>query len=99
MNSFAGSAAVSEVSRASAALSPPDADTSLYAKGVYDPLTKKIHFRNCRWFTNIDLGKRHEVLQLDTMAHNLKFNKKLRNKLEKDYKKLEYPCFDNYNVL
>ena len=78
---------------------PPDADTSLYAKGVYDPLTKKIHFRNCRWFTNIDHGKRHEVLQLDTMAHNLKFNKKLRNKLEKDYKKLEYPCFDNYNVI
>ena len=34
------------------------------------------------WFTNIDLGKRHEILQLDTMAHNLKFNKKLKKKLD-----------------
>lgn len=39
------------------------------------------------WFTNLDHGKRHESLQLDTMAHNLKFNKKLRRKLENDYGK------------
>ena len=29
------------------------------------------------WFTNIEHGKRHEMLQLDTMEHNLKYNKKL----------------------
>ena len=33
------------------------------------------------WFTNIDHGKRHEKMQLDTMAHNLKFNKRLKKKI------------------
>ena len=51
------------------------------------------------WFTNIDHGKRHQPLQLDTMAHNLKFNKKLRKKLEKDYGKVEYPHYDNYDAI
>lgn len=51
------------------------------------------------WFTNLDHGKRHERLMLDTMAHNLKFNKKLRKKLEKDYGAIEYPRYDNYDAL
>ena len=51
------------------------------------------------WFTNIDLSKRHELLLLDTMEHNLKFNKRLRNKLEKDYGKIEYPHYDNYDAI
>lgn len=51
------------------------------------------------WFTNIDHGKRHEVLQLDTMAHNLKFNKKLRRAFEREYGKVEYPRYDNYNAI
>ncbi len=51
------------------------------------------------WFTNIDHGKRHEELQLDTMAHNLKFNKKLRKKFETDYGTNEYPHYDNYNAI
>ncbi|WP_311431296.1 adenine-specific methyltransferase EcoRI family protein [Fannyhessea vaginae] len=51
------------------------------------------------WFTNIDHGKRHENLILDTMEHNLKFNKKLKKKLEKDYGKLEYPHYDNYDAI
>ena len=51
------------------------------------------------WFTNLDHGKRHQPLLLDTMAHNLKFNKKLRKKLENDYGKLEYPHYDNYNAI
>lgn len=51
------------------------------------------------WFTNIDHGKRHEWLKLDTMAHNLKFNKKLRKKLEKDFGTLEYPHYDNYDAI
>jgi len=52
-----------------------------------------------KWFTNIDHGKRHEPLQLMTMADNLKYNRKLRNKLEKEYGKLEYPHYDNYDAL
>lgn len=51
------------------------------------------------WFTNIDHGKRHETLLLDTMAHNLKFNKRLRKKFEKDYGKVEYPHYDNYDAI
>ena len=51
------------------------------------------------WFTNIDHGKRHELLSLDTMAHNLKFNKKLRKKFLDEYGKLEYPHYDNYDAI
>ena len=43
---------------------PADADTSVYAKGVYDEVTKLVKFRNCIWFTNMDLAKRHEKLIL-----------------------------------
>lgn len=51
------------------------------------------------WFTNIDHGKHHEPLLLDTMEHNLKFNKKLRKAFEKDYGKIEYPRYDNYDAI
>ena len=51
------------------------------------------------WFTNIDHGKRHEFLILDTMAHNLKYNKRLRKKLETDYVVPEYPRYDNYDAI
>ena len=51
------------------------------------------------WFTNLDLYKRHQSLLLDTMEHNLKFNKKLRRKLEKDYGVVEYPHYDNYDAI
>ena len=33
------------------------------------------------------------------MAHNLKYNKKLRKKLEKEYGKIEYPRYDNYDAI
>lgn len=56
-------------------------------------------FGNICWFTNLDLYKRHQPLLLDTMAHNLKFNKKLKNKFEKNYSKLEYPHYDNYDAI
>ena len=51
------------------------------------------------WFTNLDLYKRHQPLLLDTMEHNLKFNKKLKKKFEKNYGKLEYPHYDNYDAI
>ena len=51
------------------------------------------------WFSNIDHGNRHEFLQLDTMAHNLKFNRKLRKKFESEYGKIEYPHYDNYDAI
>ena len=78
---------------------PEEANTSSYAKGVFDPETKTVHFRNCKWFTNLDHGRRHEPLMLDTMEHNLKFNKKLKKKLEGSYGKPEYPEYDNYDAI
>lgn len=51
------------------------------------------------WFTNLDHGKRHELLLLDTMAHNLKFNKRLCKKLERDFGVIEYPHYDNYDAI
>ena len=51
------------------------------------------------WFTNLDHGKRHEPLLLDTMAHNLKFNKRLAKKLMADYGTNTYPHYDNYDAI
>ena len=70
-----------------------------FASGVFDSSTGLVKFRNVGWFTNIDHGLRHQPLLLDTMAHNLKFNKKLRRKFEKDYGKIEYPHYGNYDAI
>ena len=52
------------------------------------------------WFTNLEHGKRHEKLILDTMANNLRFNKSLRKKLlalGSDCS--QYLKYDNYNAI
>ena len=78
----------------------PDELKNLYEdKSYYDKNTGKVHFRNCTWFTNIDHGKRHEELLLDTMEHNLKYNRKLIKKLTDTYSSLEYPHYDNINAI
>ena len=41
---------------------PEGVDTSQYAKGVYDPETRLVKFRNCCWYTNLDFKLRHELL-------------------------------------
>lgn len=56
-------------------------------------------FGNICWFTNVDHELRHQKLLLNTMENNLKFNNKLKKKLEKDYGKLEYPHYDNYDAI
>lgn len=35
-----------------------------YSSGVYDAETGLVHFRNCTWFTNLDITKRHVPLDL-----------------------------------
>ena len=67
--------------------------------GIDDDGRKYIRVKGVRWFTNIDHGGRHEWLLLDTMAHNLKFNRKLKKKFEADFGKLEYPTYDNYDAI
>lgn len=78
---------------------PDDYPLAAATCGVDPDGRKFIRVKGVRWFTNIDHGARHEKMELDTMTHNLKYNKKLRNKLEKDYGKLEYPRYDNYEAI
>jgi len=62
-----------------------------YVSGVYDEQTGLVKFRNVCWFTNLDHGRRHQPLQLMTMADNIKFNKKLKGK--------PYQKYDNYDAI
>ena len=65
-----------------------------YADGVYDSETGLVKFRNCCWFTNLDHGRRHEPLQLMTMADNFKHSK------HKDIReRKKYLHYDNYDAI
>ena len=48
---------------------------------------------NACWFTNIDHGRRHEPLQMMTMADNTKFSR------HKDIKGVGYQKYDNYDAI
>ncbi|NQX18287.1 adenine-specific methyltransferase EcoRI family protein [Rathayibacter sp. VKM Ac-2857] len=48
------------------------------------------------WFTNLEHGRRHEPLQLMTMADNLKFNKKLLSTLDGG---TQYQRYDNFDAI
>lgn len=52
---------------------------------------KFIRVKGVRWFTNIEHGRRHQPLNLMTMAENLKFNKKIKN--------TGYQKYDNYDAI
>lgn len=67
--------------------------------GIDEDGRKWVRVKGVRWFTNIDYGARHEPMLLDTMAHNLKYNKKLRKKLEKDYGQISYPQYGNFDAI
>jgi hypothetical protein len=51
-----------------------------------------------QWFTNMEHGRRHEPLQLMTMADNLKFNKKLISTLDGGAGYQQYDNFDAIEV-
>ena len=68
--------------------------TREYAGGVYDPETGLVKFRNCCWFTNLDHGRRHQILPLMTMEENLKYSKHKEIKGKKSYDK-----YDNYDAI
>lgn len=65
-----------------------------FSAGVYDEATQLVKFRNCVWFTNLDHGRRHQPLQLMTMADNLRYSrhKELRGKAAYDH-------YDNYDAI
>ena len=45
------------------------------------------------WFTNLEHGRRHQPLQLMTMADNIKFSR------HKDFRGKEYQKYDNYDAI
>lgn len=51
---------------------------------------------NSCWFTNIEHGRRHEPLQLMTMAENLKYNKKFITTLDGGS---DYQRYDNFDAI
>ena len=65
-----------------------------YANGVYDENTGLVKFRNCCWMTNLEHGRRHQPLQLMTMADNLKYSKHKEVKGREGYEK-----YDNYDAI
>lgn len=73
--------------------SVPKENVREFSSGVYDEKTGLVKFRNVSWFTNLDHARRHQPLQLMTMADNLKFNKKIV-KNPNSYKK-----YDNYDAI
>ena len=65
-----------------------------FADGVYDEGTGLVKFRNVGWFTNLDHGRRHQVLPLMTMRDNLRFSKHKEIKGKEAYDK-----YDNYDAI
>jgi hypothetical protein len=53
---------------------------------------KYLRIKGVRWFTNIDHGRRHQILPLMTMADNIKFNKKFKGKKM-------YDKYDNFDAI
>ncbi len=54
---------------------------------------KYIRVKSVRWFTNIDHGRRHEPMQLMTMAENIKFSR------HREIKQNGYPRYANYDAI
>jgi len=54
---------------------------------------KYIRVKGVRWYTNLEHGRRHQPLQLMTMADNIKFSK------HKEIKGIGYQKYDNYDAI
>ena len=70
-----------------------DGSRTEYANGVYDSTTNLVKFRNVAWFTNLEHGRRHQPLQLMTMAQNIKHSK------HKEVRGIGYRRYDNYDAI
>jgi len=71
----------------------PDFAKTDYASGVYDSETNLVHFRNTTWYTNLEHGRRHEPLQLMSMADNKKHSR------HKEVRGVGYRTYDNYDAI
>ena len=54
---------------------------------------KYIRVKGVRWYTNIDHGRRHQPLELMTMADNIKYSK------HKEVKGKQYSVYDNFEAI
>lgn len=72
--------------------SPMELDTSLSYFNSHDYREGFIRVPGVRWFTNIELGRRHEPLRLMSIADNLEYNKKMKGQKE-------YYRYDNYDAI
>ena len=72
--------------------SPMELDKSMSYFNSHDYREGFIRVPGVRWFTNIELGRRHQPMQLMTMSENLKFSKKLKGQNE-------YYHYDNYDAI
>ena len=72
--------------------SPMELDTSLSYFNSHDYREGFIRVPGVRWFTNIELGRRHQPMQLMTQWDNLKYSKKLKGQTE-------YYHYDNYDAI
>lgn len=72
-----------------------EADQQKAEKLGYPPDGKYDYTRlgNSCWFTNIDHGRRHEALQLMSMADNCRYSK------HKDIRNLGYRKYDNFDAI
>ena len=64
-----------------------------YADGVFDNETGLVKFRNVNWYTNLEHGRRHQPLELMTMADNLKYSR------HKEIRENGYVKYDNYDAI
>lgn len=61
--------------------------------GIDENGKKYIRVKGVRWFTNLDHGRRHQMLSLMTMVDNLKFSR------HKEVKEAGYLHYDNYDAI
>lgn len=61
--------------------------------GIDENGMRFIRVKGVRWFTNIDHGRRHQLLSLMTMQDNLKYSK------HKELRDMEYRTFFNYDAI
>lgn len=62
-----------------------NADPAVFSRGVYNPETGLVKFRNCCWYTNLDIPKRHEPI--DLRGNYYHGNEEA------------YPKYDNFNAI
>lgn len=70
-----------------------EANRKFVASQGYDPDDNYVKTPAIAWYTNIDHGRRHQPLQLMTMADNLKFSK------HEEIRTNGYLTYDNFNAL